>query len=91
MLAHYQKFKKYIYFKDFLKCGPFLKPLLNLLQYCILFYALAFWSGGMWDLSSPIRDQTSSPVLKGEDLITGPPGTSLYIYIYINVHDRKRK
>jgi len=37
----------------------------------------------MWDLSSPIRDHTSSPVLKGEDIITGPPGTSLYIYIYI--------
>ena len=39
----------------------------------------------MWDLSSPIRDQTSSPVLKGEDLITGPPGTSPYIYIYMYI------
>ena len=31
----------------FFSCGPFLKPLLNLLQYC-LFLCLVFWLWGMW-------------------------------------------
>ena len=35
--------------------GPFLKSLLNLLQY-YLFYILLFWPQGMWDLGSPTRD-----------------------------------
>ena len=41
-----------------LLCGPFLKSLLNLLQYC---FCLMFWFQGlqgMCDLSSWIRDQT---------------------------------
>ena len=43
-------------------CGPFLKPLLNLLQYCFcLFYVLCFWPWGMWDLSDPTRDGTGTP------------------------------
>ena len=40
--------------------GPFLKSLLNLLQYC-LFYALVFWPRGMWDLNSLTRDWTQIP------------------------------
>ena len=36
--------------------GRFSKSLLNLLQYC-LFYVLVFWPRGMWDHSSPTRDQ----------------------------------
>ena len=41
----------------FFWCGPFLKSLLNLLQYCLclIFW---FWPQGMWDPSSPIKDWT---------------------------------
>ena len=37
-----------------------LKFLLNLLQYCFWSYVLGFWPWGMWDLSSPTRDQTGT-------------------------------
>ena len=43
----------------FFWCGPFLKSLLNLLQYCFCFmFCGFFWPRGMWDLSSPTRDRT---------------------------------
>ena len=45
---------------SFFLCGPFLQSLLNLLQYC-LFYVLAFWPQGIWDLSSLTRDWTCTP------------------------------
>ena len=46
----------------FFDVGHFLKFLLNLLQYCFLFYVLfCFWPQGRWDLSSPVRDQTRVP------------------------------
>ena len=28
----------------------------------LLFYVLVFWPGGMWDLSSPTRDRTHTPL-----------------------------
>ena len=37
---------------------PFLKSLLNLLQYCFCFTFWFFWLRGMWDPSSLARDQT---------------------------------
>ena len=40
----------------------------------LLFYVLAFWPRGMWDLSSWARNRTISPALGGEVLTTGPPG-----------------
>ena len=43
-------------FKDFFLCGPYLKSLLNLSQYCL---CLTFWGlgpQGMWGLSSPKSD-----------------------------------
>ena len=40
---------------------------------------LGFGPGGMWDLSSPTRDQTHIPVLEGEVLTTGPPGKSQFL------------
>ena len=55
----------FIYFwpdilKRFLWCGPLLKSVLNLLQhyFCfIVFVFVLFWPQGMWDLSSPTRNQ----------------------------------
>ena len=46
--------------------GPFLKSLLNLLQYCFCFmcWQVFFWPGSMWDLSSPTRDQTCTPCIE---------------------------
>ena len=48
----------------FLVCGPFLESLLNLSQYCFCFMFWGFFffcPWGMWDLSSPTRDQTHIP------------------------------
>ena len=64
----------------FFDVDHFLKPLQNLSQYCFpfLLYVLLFWLLGMWDLSSPTRDQTRNPPRFGRWslLTTGPPGKS---------------
>ena len=46
---------------SFFWCGPFLKSLLNLLQYCLCFMVWFFRLCGRWDLSSLTRDQTCTP------------------------------
>ena len=61
------------FFKVFFFNGPFLKSLLNVLQYCVCF-VLFFWPGTMWDLNSPPGIEPSPPALEGEVLTTGPPG-----------------
>ena len=61
---------------NFFGCGPFLKSLLNLLQYCFCFIFWFFWPWGMWDLRSLWRVEPSPSALKGEVLITGPQGKS---------------
>ena len=38
-----------------------------------VFYALAFWPWGVWDLSSLTRGQPTLPALEGETLTTGLP------------------
>ena len=48
-------------FGFFFQRGPFLKSLLNLLQYLLLSHLLAFWTGDMWNPSSLTRDQTCTP------------------------------
>ena len=48
-------------YRFFFLCGPFLKSLLNLLQYCFCFMFWLFWPQCIWDLSSPTRDQTHTP------------------------------
>ena len=58
----------YLWFAHFLKdyffwCGPFLKSLLNLLQYCFCVYILLFRPWGTWDLNSLTRDQTCTPCI----------------------------
>ena len=42
------------FLKDIFGCGPFLKCLLNLSQYCFYFVSV-FWPQGMRDLCSPVR------------------------------------
>ena len=51
-----------------------LKSLIDFVTIVLLFYVLIFWLQGIWDLSSPARDQTPSPALEEEFLTTGPPG-----------------
>ena len=55
--------------------GHFRTPpqsLLNLLQYCFCFMfcflGFFFWLQGMWDLSSPTRDQTHTRCIRRESL-----------------------
>ena len=48
---------KFLVFKCFW-CGPFLKSLLNLFQYCFCCVYSRFWPRGMWDLSSLAKDWT---------------------------------
>ena len=57
----------FIFFFNKKSCGPFLKSLLNLLQYCFCFmFCFFFWLRGMWDLSSPMRNQTTLLTLEGK-------------------------
>ena len=52
-----------IIFKScFLVCTTLYNSLLNLLQYCFSFMLLVFWTQGMWDLNSPTRDGTCTPL-----------------------------
>ena len=44
-------------------CGPSLKSLLNMLQYCFCFMFLVFWPQRMWNLSFPTRDRTCTPCI----------------------------
>ena len=50
-----------LFIKKIIRCGSFLKSLLNLLEYCFCFMFGFFWPRGMEDLSSPNRDQTLTP------------------------------
>lgn len=43
----------------------------------LLLYVLVFWPRGTWHLSFPTRDQTCTPALDGNEVLTtGPPGKS---------------
>ena len=39
----------------------FFKVFIEFVAILLLLYVLVFWPGGMWDLSSPTRDQTYTP------------------------------
>ena len=65
----------------------FFKVFIEFATILLLFHVLVFWPQGMWDLSSPTRDQTHTPYigkwnlfffffLEGEILTIGPPGKS---------------
>ena len=65
------------YFKVFLIWTIF-KVFIELLTILFLFHALVFcfWLWGMWDLSSPTRNQNCIPALAGAVLTSGPPRKS---------------
>ena len=67
------------FFKIFFWCEPFLKSLLNLLQYCFCFM---FWffdrkACGILAPRPGIEPIPQPHTLEGEALTTGPPGKSL--------------
>ena len=41
----------------------FLKVFIEFVAVLLLFYVLVFWLRGMWDPSSPTRDQTRTPCI----------------------------
>jgi len=72
---------KYCWRKTFFKIFIFLmwttfKVFIEFVIILHLLHVLVFRPQGLWDLSSPIRDQTHIPSLEGEVLTTGPPGKS---------------
>ena len=71
----------FFFFKIFFWCGPFLKSLLNLLQYrfCFMFWFFGLEARGIlapWPGIEP-----APPALEGEALTTGPRGKSLMLLI----------
>ena len=61
--------------KNYYWCGPFLKSLLNLLQYC--FYVLGFFGREACGCLAPRPEIGSTPpATEVEVLATGPPGKS---------------
>ena len=51
----------------------------------IIYVLKIFWShcGGMWDLSSPTRDQTHAPCIRSmKSLTPGLPGKSLNLFVF---------
>ena len=63
-IGRHKMFKYWLKKIFFLWCGPFLKSLLNLLQYCFCCLCSVCWPWGMWDLSSPIRDWICNPCIE---------------------------
>ena len=60
----------------------FKKYLLNLLQHCFCFMFWFFDCEACGIFSSPTRDWTHTPALKGDALTTGMPGKSLILLMY---------
>ena len=50
------------FFKKFFLCGPFL-VFIEFVTILLLVYVLVFWPLGMWDLSTPTRDQIWTPCI----------------------------
>ena len=65
-------------------CGPFLKPLLNLLQYCFWFMFCFCSCKPCGILISKPGIKPTCPALEGEVLTTGPQKKSLYKASYFN-------
>ena len=57
-------------------CGPFLKSLLNLLQYCSCFMFWFFGPEACGILAPRPEIEPTPPALEGKVLTTGPPGKS---------------
>ena len=69
-----------IFFLRLFWCGPFLKSLLNLLQYCFSFMFWLFGCKTYGILACPLGIATAPPVLEGDVLTTELPGKSQYSY-----------
>ena len=72
-----------LFFFFFLKifwCGPFLKFLLNLLQYCFCFMFWFFGPEARGILAPLPGIEPTPPALEGEVLTTGQPGKSQSIF-----------
>ena len=70
--------------KKFFWCRPFLKSLLNLLQYCLCFMFLFFGHDACGILAPWPGLKPAPPTLEGKVLTTGPPGKSQeYYFIYL--------
>ena len=68
-------------FKIFFLCGPFLKSLLNLLQYCFCFLCFGFFGCVACGILAPRPGiKLSPPMLEGEVLTSRPPGKSLSLF-----------
>ena len=53
--------KTNVFFWVFFLAWTIFKVLIEFVAILLLFYVLVFWPQGMWDLSSPTRDQTRNP------------------------------
>ena len=62
---------------------PFLKVFIEFVTIVFLFYVLAFWLWGMWDLSSPTRDWTQTPCTGRSSLNHWTAREVLHFFIFI--------
>ena len=79
VLSFHQSDFHIYFFLRFFQCGPFLKSLLNLLQYCFCFMIWFFGHEACGILAPRPGIEPAPPALEGEVLTTGPPGKSLVI------------
>ena len=79
------------FFKDFFWCGPFLKSLLNLLQYCFCFKFWFFGYEACGILAPPSGIEPAPPAQEGEVLTTGLPGKSPSIFFSLPNSIKKTK
>ena len=79
MLKTIELFTLLFFLRFFFDVDHFFKVIIEFVTILLLFYVLVLWPRGMWDLSSPTRDQTCTPPpeLEGKILTTVPPGKSL--------------
>ena len=76
----------------FFWCGPFLKSLLNLLQYCFCLMFWVFGSEACWILAPWQGIEPRLPALEREVLTTGPPGKSFEVhFLTVLLTETKKK
>ena len=62
------KFFTIYFFKIFFLMWTIFKVFIEFVTILLLFYVLLFWLRGMWDLSSPTRDQTRNRCIERRSL-----------------------
>ena len=70
----------FFFFKEFSGCGPFLKSLLNFLQYCFCFMFCFFGHEACGVLAPQPGIEPSPPALESKVLTTGWPEKSLHFF-----------